>query len=218
MDEFMIMEYLRSKGINNMSEEEFTRKFKEFMFKYGDTSYMRNPSMEDMDDIKFRRSPMRMHQDYHPYSEYSGYMNEPYSRINQDRFYNKYNKSHSGVEYPMNTMNGMNSIYNEHFDEEYAKYIVSNMYHIESGKQHTGEKFSMMKAKEIRDKYRGIISNDITVADVYVAINAQYHDYCELFKTWFSTSVENKIIESAIVFWFKDNDYDKGFKLMEYFK
>lgn len=36
--------------------------------------------------------------------------------------------------------------------------------------------------------------------DVYVAINAQYHDYCELFKAWFGDSVDSKIVESAINF------------------
>ena len=55
-------------------------------------------------------------------------------------------------------------------------------------------------------------------ADVYVAINAQYHDYCELFKSWFGDGVEQKIIESAVIFWFKDDDYKDGFKLWNYFK
>jgi hypothetical protein len=55
-------------------------------------------------------------------------------------------------------------------------------------------------------------------ADVYVAINAQYHDYCELFKSWFNDGIEQKIIESAVVFWFKDDDYKDGFKLWNYFK
>lgn len=52
----------------------------------------------------------------------------------------------------------------------------------------------------------------------YVAINAQYHDYCELFKSWFNDGIEQKIIESAVVFWFKDDDYKDGFKLWNYFK
>lgn len=32
---------------------------------------------------------------------------------------------------------------------------------------------------------RGILPTSATVADVYVAINSQYHDYAELFKNWF---------------------------------
>jgi hypothetical protein len=75
----------------------------------------------------------------------------------------------------------------------------------------------MSKAKEVRERYRGLIPQDITIADIYVAINAQYHDYCELFTSWFGSNIEQKVIESAIVFWFKDTDYKKGFKLMEYF-
>lgn len=55
-------------------------------------------------------------------------------------------------------------------------------------------------------------------ATAYVAINAQYHDYCELFKSWFNDGIEQKIIESAVVFWFKDDDYKDGFKLWNYFK
>lgn len=62
------------------------------------------------------------------------------------------------------------------------------------------------------------IPQTVTHADVYVAINAQYHDYCELFKSWFGDGVEQKIIESAVIFWFKDDDYKDGFKLWNYFK
>ena len=52
---------------------------------------------------------------------------------------------------------------------------------------------------------RGIMPQTVTHADVYVAINAQYHDYCELFKSWFGDGVEQKIIESAVIFWFKED-------------
>lgn len=31
-------------------------------------------------------------------------------------------------------------------------------------------------------------------------------------------AVEQKIIESAVIFWFKDDDYKDGFKLWNYFK
>lgn len=69
-----------------------------------------------------------------------------------------------------------------------------------------------------RGDIRGFIPQSVTHADVYVAINAQYHDYCELFKSWFNDGIEQKIIESAVVFWFKDDDYKDGFKLWNYFK
>lgn len=36
--------------------------------------------------------------------------------------------------------------------------------------------------------------------DVYVAINAQYHDYAKLFEEWFGGNIDNKVFESAITF------------------
>lgn len=53
---------------------------------------------------------------------------------------------------------------------------------------------------------------------VYVAINSQYHDYVELFKSWFGDNVDQKIIESAIIFWFKDVDCKSRNKVVSYFK
>lgn len=55
-----------------------------------------------------------------------------------------------------------------------------------------------------------------TPTDVYVAINSQYHDYVELFKSWFGDNVDQKIIESAIIFWFKDVDCKAENKVVEY--
>lgn len=104
----------------------------------------------------------------------------------------------------------------EHFNDSYAKYTVSKMFHTEGGRKYVGEKFDMLKAKEICERYRGIIPQSATHGDVYVAINAQYHDYCELFKAWFGDSVDSKIVESAINFWFKDDDF-KGNKVWKYF-
>lgn len=97
------------------------------------------------------------------------------------------------------------------------KYTVSKMFHTEGGRKYVGEKFDMLKAKEICERYRGIIPQSATHGDVYVAINAQYHDYCELFKAWFGDSVDSKIIESAINFWFKDDDFKEGCKVWKYF-
>ena len=37
-------------------------------------------------------------------------------------------------------------------------------------------------------------------------------------KSWFGDEVEQKIIESAIIFWFKDDDYKGNFKLWDYLK
>lgn len=58
--------------------------------------------------------------------------------------------------------------------------------------------------------------NDVEPCDVYVAINAQYHDYAKLFEEWFGGNIDNKVFESAITFWFKGVDFD-GDKVWEYF-
>lgn len=57
---------------------------------------------------------------------------------------------------------------------------------------------------------------NMLLCDVYVAINAQYHDYAKLFEEWFGGNIDNKVFESAITFWFKDVDFD-GDKVWEYF-
>lgn len=49
-------------------------------------------------------------------------------------------------------------------------------------------------------------------------IGCLFIDYCELFKAWFGDNIDQKIIESAIIFWFKDDDYEEGSKLWNYFK
>lgn len=59
--------------------------------------------------------------------------------------------------------------------------------------------------------------DEVEVADVYVAINAQYHDYCELFEKWFGKgNFDDMIFESAISFWFDDIDFGED-KLWKYF-
>ena len=103
-----------------------------------------------------------------------------------------------------------------HMNEIEAKEVVSGMYHIEGGRKYIGEKFDMYKAKEVYERYRGLIPTSTTVCDVYVAINSQYHDYAELFKSWFGDGIEQKIVESAIVFWFKDADCKAENKVVEY--
>jgi hypothetical protein len=106
----------------------------------------------------------------------------------------------------------------EHFTESEAMDLVSDMYHTEGGRKYSGEKFDIHKAKEICERYRGVIPVSATPTDVYVAINSQYHDYVKLFKSWFGDNVDQKIIESAIIFWFKDVDCKSRNKVVSYFK
>ena len=72
-----------------------------------------------------------------------------------------------------------------------------------------GYHFNEYEAKEV-------LPNDVELCDVYVTINAQYHDYAKLFEEWFGGNIDNKVFESAITFWFKDVDFD-GDKVWEYF-
>ena len=106
---------------------------------------------------------------------------------------------------------------NYDYDESNAKHIVNSMYHYSNDKKYTGEKFDMNKAKEVYEKYHSSFTSPASVEDVYLAINAQYHDYCDLYKKWFGVNIDSKIIESAVTFWFKDVDYHGRNKVQDYF-
>lgn len=102
------------------------------------------------------------------------------------------------------------------FDAHEAKEIVSEMFHYENNRRHTGEHFDMKKAEEVYNKYKDHFVVKASPCDVYIAINAMYHDLSSLLKTWFGSTLDEKIIMLAITFWFKDDDY-QGNKLMDYF-
>ena len=75
----------------------------------------------------------------------------------------------------------------------------------------------MHKAKEVFEKHKNHFVVDATPCDVYVAINAFYHDLGPTMKQWFGSNIDDKVIMLAIAFWFKDDDY-QGNKLMNYFE
>lgn len=54
----------------------------------------------------------------------------------------------------------------EHFTESEAMDLVSDMYHTEGGRKYSGEKFDIHKAKEICERYRGVIPVSATPTDV----------------------------------------------------
>lgn len=104
----------------------------------------------------------------------------------------------------------------------YSAMRISTMYHTaDNGKICKGEIYNYDCAKNVFDKYVRNINSSITVWDVYVAINAQYHDYIRLYSEWFrninKNELDNKIIESAITFYFKDEDSGST-KTWNYFK
>lgn len=204
MDELMMYNYLRNKGIGDMSEHEFMNRFREFMNKYR-RSYKRHRDEDDFispdDDYLYRRRHNRPEE-----------FMDMFDRENEFPVDYMMNKDRA-VRYMRNSISK-----GDHFSESEAEHIVSKMYHVENGRKYSGEKFDMRKAKEVCERYRGILPSYVATSDVYVAINSQYHDYIELFRNWFTEGVEQKIIESAIVFWFKDIDAKSENKVVGYFR
>lgn len=91
--------------------------------------------------------------------------------------------------------------------EEKVKECVEKMYHYEDGKKISGEKFPLEKIADICDKYSVLRNKGVNHLYIYLAVNSHYHDsYC-LYRAWFSSNIEDRIIESAITFWFMDDDW-----------
>ena len=137
-----------------------------------------------------------------------------YGRYNIDE---KHSKMHSD-----NLSNMWGSLYSEdsfskHFMKSEAVELVDEMYHYENKHKESGEHFTMEDAEEIHERFKSIIPKNVNINDLYVAINAQYHDYACLYKSWFGNNIDHKVVEAAICFWLKDEDYD-GDKLIEYFR
>lgn len=201
MDELMLMEYLKSQG---MSEQDFKDKFKEFITKHNRGSYNRGSYNRGSFEGSRNRGS-----DEESYNEMNGFGWEQEGM--GDFSFNR------GMN--MRRNKGMSDEFsNDHFIPAEAKYVVSEMYHTENGRRYTGEKYDFEKAKEVCERYRGFLPSSVNPVDVYVAINAQYHDYAKLFKSWFGDRIDHKIIESAIVFWFKDEDNLGTSKLVNYFR
>lgn len=107
------------------------------------------------------------------------------------------------------------SVWKSQVDADFGLYkSTRDGFDVLSAKQNA-DAFNLYKSQRDADDS---IRQELSDLKAQVAINAQYHDYCELFKSWFGDGVEQKIIESAVIFWFKDDDYKDGFKLWNYFK
>lgn len=199
MDDYMMYKMLHE--MKEGKDRSFVDKFREYMsnserpsrHKYDDPSWAFMPSKDKSHwDFYMRRDGMP-HYGSHPN------LNEEYDEDIYKMM--RYMKKHQ-----------------ETMPEEDAKYIVSNMHHKEGSRTIKGEHFSCTKAKEVLDKYGSMLHKDVEYPEMYVAINAQYHDYALLFKSWFGDNIDHKIIESAIAFWFNDDDYMHTSKVHEYFK
>lgn len=185
MSDYMLLEYLRNKGMKD-DEHQLMRDFKRYMRARSGSRMGRNTMRHkdfQFDDMEYDR---------HDWD------------INYEDMYRnaRYAKEHK--------LEGT-------FDEYEAKEIVSEMYHYDGDHRHTGEHFDMRKAKEVFEKYKDHFVIKAAPCDVYVAINAFYHDFCKVLKSWFGSNIDEKVILLAITFWFKDDDY-QGNKLMNYFE
>lgn len=182
MSDYMLLEYLRNKGMKD-DEQQLMRDFKRYMRARG-RGKMPRTSMRhkdsQWDDMEYGRHDWDMNYEESKYARYA------------------------------KEMEGS-------FDEFEAKEIVSEMYHYDRERKHTGEHFDMRKAEEVYKKHKEDFVVKASPADVYIAINAGYHDFCSVLKSWFGSNVDEKVILLAITFWFKDDDYD-GNKLMDYFE
>lgn len=110
----------------------------------------------------------------------------------------------------------------KHFTEPYALYQVSQMYHINNkGIKIDAPLFSIEATKKIYDRRIRPLNKDVTMWDVYVALNAQYHDNINLYEKWFpnatNNEIEDKIVEATTSNWFEDEDASSD-KVWEYFR
>lgn len=198
----LVIDYLKNRGMSNMNEQDFMDKFKQMMHNYKKDSMYRGYSRRDgFEDYDNTNEFMNMfNSSERPFDGYNDFNKEDYNM-------------HNIMRYMREAMSQDNPI-----TEHEAKYIISEMYHMENGRKHSGEKYDMHKAKEVCTKYRGILPSNTSHVDMYIAINTQYHNYAELFKNWFGDNIDQKIIESAIIFWFKDVNCKSKNKVAKYLK
>ena len=73
------------------------------------------------------------------------------------------------------------------------------MHHTDTERKEVrGEVVSLLAATDVYNKYRNLLPNKTTIADLYVALNYHYHRYINLFKQWFGDNALEKIIEASI--------------------
>lgn len=107
-------------------------------------------------------------------------------------------------------------LFGYHFDEYTAKEAVRNMYHADSrGNRIEGEHWT---AEQANDAVRNMrISADYNKWDIYYSLNATWHDLEQLYQTLGMSSIEEKIIRTAVCLYLKDEDAPDG-KPYRYYK
>lgn len=112
-------------------------------------------------------------------------------------------------------------MYGKHFDKEYAEWEVEQMHHQSpDGKEHRGAHWTMEQTNTVYDKYRSRLPSEVTPGDFYVALNTQYHDLGQWLMEHMpdKEEAEGAIIESAVKFWFMDDDWPTATKVWCYFR
>lgn len=111
-------------------------------------------------------------------------------------------------------------MYGKHFNRDYAEWEVAQMHHKCGDKTYKGEHWSHEQTTDVMSSYKTTLPAEITPCDFFVALNSQWHDYHCLYMSLFPSEeeAEKAIIESAIKFWFKDDDWDCNTKVWRYFR
>ena len=95
-----------------------------------------------------------------------------------------------------------------HYNECFGKMDVAAMRHKGKAGEHKGEHWNM---EQVATAIKGMsIPGNTNIWDVYVALNANWHDKEVKFSEWFGPDAEKKIIEDAINFYFLDDDAPEG--------
>lgn len=112
------------------------------------------------------------------------------------------------------------AMFGKHFDKDYAEWEVANMHHVgDDGREYKGERWSMKEASQVAQKYRGRYPHEYNDYDIYVALNAQWHDTICTAKRHFASveEAENYIVDEAIAVWLNDSDWGSTDKVWCYF-
>lgn len=97
-----------------------------------------------------------------------------------------------------------------HYDEAFARYDVEQMWHTDKrGEKHCGEHWSVSQARQVMREHG--LASPVNEYDVYVALNAFWHDLACVIEE------ESVIVEAAVAFWFKDEDFSGKSKVWWYF-
>ncbi|WP_293738943.1 hypothetical protein [uncultured Parabacteroides sp.] len=96
-----------------------------------------------------------------------------------------------------------------HYNECFAREDVAGMHHKNAkGEVIKGEHWNI---EQVTSAIKGMsIPGNTNIWDVYVALNANWHDKNVKFLEWFNADADKKIIEDAIIFYFMDADAPDG--------